>query len=320
MQIPFQTRVFFDARLEPKSTVYHGAGQDPEGFDDYRSALGKRFSPALYMTYASILASPQHMTDWGKGLKKQLEAIGNKSVMPQIGLSMTEGKDTGLGRDAEVAKGLHDESIESFCRALSNVGRPVYIRIGYEFEGRWNGYRPGTYKKSFIRIVRALRRHQVPAATVWCSAGPSAANVSMDGVMEYYPGDEWVDWWGIDIFSRQDINSAKTIAFCDYAAEHRKPVMIGESSARYVGVLEGKACWDKWFAPYFALIRARPEIKSFCYINWEWGHWADKYGFNWHDWGDCRIERNEYVLDRYRQEMDLPLYEHAVRTVKGEQP
>jgi hypothetical protein len=92
--------------------------------------------------------------------------------------------------------------------------------------------------------------------------------------------------------------------------------MIGEATPRYVGVLEDKTSWDQWFAPFFMFIRSRPEIKAFCYINWEWLYWSDKFGFNWRDWGDCRIERSNYVTWQYRQEMDQPLYMHA----KGDYP
>ena len=119
-----------------------------------------------------------------------------------------------------------------------------------------------------------------------------------------------MDWWGIDLFSADELLGERTMAFCDGAAKHRKPVMIGESTPRGIGVLGGKTSWDAWFAPYFRLIRTRPEIKAFCYINWEWRHWSDTLGFDWRNWGDCRVEQNAYITEQYRQEMDLPLYEH----------
>lgn len=269
--------------------------------------------PVLYMTYVGITGNRQRVVSWGKRLNDQLVAIDIDKVIPQIGLSITGGKDTGEGRDAAVAQGLEDDNIEAFCEVVKVLNRPVFVRIGYEFEGRWNGYKPKTYKAAFIRITKALRKHKIKAATVWCSAGGSAGNLPLDTVMKYYPGDEWVDWWGIDIFSAHEILSKKTMEFCDGASQHRKPIMIGESTPRYVGVLKGKISWDKWFAPYFTLIRERPEIKAFCYINWEWKYWSDKTGHKWDNWGDCRIERSEYVTQQYRKEMDLPLYEHASR-------
>jgi hypothetical protein len=288
--------------LETKTTVYHGAGQDPAGFDEYREALGASRSPVLYMTYVGLGREPHELIQWGRDLQAQLEALGHEDVMPQIGLhlpKMTDGH-----REA------NDEQIEAFCRSVKTLGRRAFVRIGYEFEGHWNRYLPEPYKATFIRITKALRRHQVPAATVWCSAGRSAG-VSFERVMAYYPGDQWVDWWGIDLFSVKDVSGKQTRRFCDAAVQHRKPVMIGESTPRRIGVLEGRTSWNKWFAPFFTLIRERPEIKAFCYINWEWAYWSDKTGHKWHDWGDGRIQRNANVTQRYRDEMDRPLYEHA---------
>jgi Glycosyl hydrolase family 26 len=309
--VSYNKRVYFKAKLEPKATVLHGAGQDIDGFKDYAKALGGSTFPVVYMTYIGIAGDRERVVIWGKTLKADLESLACPDVLPQIGLNMTGGKDTGAGREAEIADGGKDENIEAFCEAVKALNRPVFVRIGYEFEGSWNGYKPETFQRAWIRIVTALKKHRIEFASVWCSAGGSAGNVPLDKVLAYYPGDAWVDWWGTDIFSPEEISSEQTRIFCDAAVKHRKPVMLGESTPRYVGVLDGKKSWEKWFAPYFALIRARPEIKAFCYINWEWKHWSDKLGFGWHDWGDARIESSSYITEQYREEMASPLYKHA---------
>jgi hypothetical protein len=123
-------------------------------------------------------------------------------------------------------------------------------------------------------------------------------------VMKYYPGDEWVDWWAVDIFQTHDIGKSKPII--GEAHKHGKPMMIGESTPHSVGVLEGEESWEKWFVPYFELIRTSPGIKAFCYINWNWAKYPQ-----WEDWGDARLQQNNVVLDLYRKEMSIQLYQHA---------
>ena len=118
------------------------------------------------------------------------------------------------------------------------------------------------------------------------------------------------DWWGIDTFDAAEMTSRATQEFCAAAGEHGKPVMIGEATPPGIGVLDGQASWEAWFAPFFALIQRQPEIKLFSYINWDWPYWSDALGFAWHDWGDCRIEQNSVVAGKYLAEMATRLYEH----------
>ena len=303
-------RKFFGARLEPEKTVLHGAGQDFQGFQDYSALMGPEQKPVVYMTYTSVTRTLEHLQEWGDKITQEMSGDVSDSLVLQIGLNLTEGDDTGEGGDGRIAKGECDEIIDEFCHILKRLDRPAFVRIGYEFEGSWNGYKPDSFKKAWVLITRAMKKHKLNVATVWCSAGASAGDMPLKDRMAYYPGDEWVDWWGIDIFDAHESLSRETATFCAEAGKHRKPVMIGEATARYVGVLDGQKSWDKWYAPFFQLIRQQPEIKCFCYINWEWAEWSDRLGFSWHDWGDSRLEKNEVVAAHYLEEMKLPLYEH----------
>ncbi|RME69635.1 MAG: hypothetical protein D6781_08185 [Verrucomicrobia bacterium] len=316
----FAPRKNFGARLEPVDQVYNGGGQDAQGFHEFAGALGADRHPILYMTYVGLTPSvedggtagtPEGIRAWGEELGETLAALPFREVMPQIGLSMVGGRDSGAGRDHEVAAGVFDANIEAFVEAVAALGRPALVRIGYECEGAWNGYKPDSYRAAFIRVTQALRERGLPVATVWCVAGGSSGTREVEALMSWYPGDEWVDWWSIDIFSREEIDAPLTAAFCERAGAHGKPVLIGESTPRYVGVLDGRASWEAWFEPFFALVRRQPEIKGICYINWEWREWSERLGFPWHDWGDARIERNAHVREAYRGEMALPLYRHA---------
>ena len=155
-----------------------------------------------------------------------------------------------LSYEQDVAAGLHDEQIENLVKSLRVYGRPVFLRIGYEFNGQWNGYEPEeSFVSAWRRIVDAVRA----------------------------------------------------------AAEQGKTVMIGVSTSRRVGVRDGAESWERWYAPYFELIRSQPGIKAFCYINRNWASFS-----MWSDWGDCRIEENPVVLERFHAEMSSPFYKHAV--------
>jgi hypothetical protein len=82
--------------------------------------------------------------------------------------------------------------------------------------------------------------------------------------------------------------------------------MIGETTPRNVGVLNGQQSWDQWFAPFFSFIHTHPEVKEFSYIDWNWSQYPQ-----WSTWGDARLEQNAIVGGDFANEMDSLQYLHA---------
>lgn len=298
-------RVDFKARLEPKGQVINGAGQSSDAFHNYAEAMNENTRPVIYMTYVGLKNTDFH--NWVAKQKKEMEKYP-WLVASQIGFNMTKDGSPEQHYEQLVAAGKYDKQIEPLCLALKEWGIPVYLRIGYEFNGQWNGYEPEIYKKSFINITNALREHQADnVATVWCSS-PDA---NKKDFMSFYPGDIYVDWWSIDIFGKNHFTDLLTNDFLAGALAHKKPVLIGESTPRGVGVQDGEKSWEEWFKPYFDMIHANPHIKAIRYINWNWASYPQ-----WSDWGDERIETNAYVLEQYKKEMRLPLYMHGADAEK----
>ena len=296
---PIQTRLNTGALLEPVGKIINGAGQDPAAFINYWNGMHAQSKPAIYMTYVSL----RNVTsDWADGLKGEVMRHAGKFVIPQIGLSMTVDGTPAEHYEQDVAAGLYDNQIAMFIDGLQSLAVPAYVRIGYEFNGTsWNGYQPATYKAAFTRITNMIRARGLEVATVWCFA--------MDGAMnfqDYYPGDASVDWWAIDIFSASHFTDPNAPRFLDSARVHQKPVMIGETTPRSVGVLNGQQSWNQWFSPFFTFIHAHPEVKAFCYINWNWSQYPQ-----WQTWGDARLEQNAIVGGNFAGEMDSLQYLHA---------
>lgn len=306
----FLKRENYGAVYEPTNGILHGAGQDYDSFIEYTILTGNQLYPKVYMDYVGLVRPVEEVSNWGEHLLMRLENLP-EDIIPQIGVNLTSGKDDGSGEDVGLANGKYDAQIEAFCVAIKKLDRPSFIRIGYEFEGSWNGYLPESYKTTFIKITRLLRNKNAKAATVWCSAGGSGGFQSWDSLSMYYPGDQWVDWWGVDIFSPEELKDARLITFLEKASDHRKPVMIGETTPRYVGTEEGAKSWDLWFDPFFYLMKTQPQIKAFCYINWDWDYWSDTLGYDWHDWKDARLQKNDIVKNRYMLELNDPIFKHS---------
>lgn len=307
----FVPRLNFGRRLELLGNfVQHGAGQSPEAFRAYYDAVGIH-KPAIYMSYVSFR---DDIPTYFSTLANDLKSYHLHRLIPQIGLFMNGG---GLNEhpvpsyDGEVADGGYDAQIAQLCAGLRALARPVYLRIGFEFNGPWNGYHADTFKRAWLRIATALRREKLEeVATVWCYCSLPSSREQPWGIDRdyepFYPGDNFVDWWSIDLFSVADFSIDNARWFLEDATRRRFPVMIGESTPRWVGVQGGEQTWREWFIPYFDFIRTQPTVKAFCYINWNWTQYKP-----FADWGDARIEANEAILRLYQAELIQPWYRHA---------
>jgi len=296
-------RAFYGRRLEPHDTVLHGAGQsDRLTFDAYSKAVAPA-RPMLLMRYVDL---HDDLPKFFERLRADLGAAQDY-LIPQIGISLNEGGGT-HHYEAATAAGKDDAALEQICSGLQSLARPVFIRPGYEFNGPWNGYAAPSYVAAFRRVADAIHRCMPQeAAVVWDwspdaeldrqRAGAPAAFAAARW-QQFYPGDAYVDWWGVNLFSPPSISSEATREFLAEADSRRFPVMIAESTLRGASVHDPHAAIDQWFAPYFGLLRGAKGIKAFCYIDWDWRIYPQ-----WADWGDARIESDATVLEFYRSQV-----------------
>jgi hypothetical protein len=308
---PPKPRASYGALLEHPTKVLHGAGQTyrpktPQlmAFDKYVEFFGPELFPVVFMEYCSVGSAPGKLA----ALRDRLEGYEktyDRYVIPQIGLYTPHGD-----------KPVNPKAVARLIEAFKAFGRPMFIRIGYEFNGTWYKpmYQPEHYKAWFRAIARGIREAKLPVATVWCAyPGWDDEHGSWEFIKDYYPGDAYVDWWGMDMFSPADLatasgryrNNPHTRRFLEEAAKHHKPVLLGEATPRYVGATD-EADWYEWFVPFFEMINTWPQIKGHTYINWDW---TDT---RWPDWDDARLESGHPIVQEgYRRQISSELYLHA---------
>lgn len=113
--------------------------------------------------------------------------------------------------------------------------------------------------------------------------------------LDYDPGDDCVDWWGINAFSRKQILGSRP--FLEEARRRGKPVIICESAPAFEGGTVSEQSIDGFFAPLFRTIDEYPQIKALVYINIDW---SAETGSPFAHWPDSRIQSNTTVSDFYR--------------------
>jgi hypothetical protein len=156
------------------------------------------------------------------------------------------------------AEGKYDSIWMRFSGELKSAfpTESVYIRLGWEFNCQdcgfaWAAYREDSseWKIYFRRIVDIIRNQNPNAQIVFCSARDATDNTINDknGVSDtlYYPGDNYVDVIGIDVFDKykpaysendwekgswDEMNSLSTGIglWSSFAKRHNKPFSIPE--------------------------------------------------------------------------------------------
>ncbi len=311
-----KSHAFFGAKFEPQDgRIYHGAQAEvrPEsmqnydvdwpGIKEYSTACGHQ--PKLVMHYISFDKTAFDL------LRPAIYKISQKrySYAAQIGLDFYTYGDppnilTPSDITMDIVEGKYDEKIKTLARLFKRMNIRVFLRPGYEFGGNGQGRLASkTYWIPAWKRIHDLfkQKYANNVAFVWNT-------LDATDFMDYYPGDGYVDWWAVNVFSNQADKDPFVNAFIQEAQNHRKPVMIAESTPRYVGSVGGQVSWESWYDPYFKLLSQYPHVKAFCYINASWRGYPDP-SFAY----DCRIQSNCYVSAKYKEMLSDPRFIHAKR-------
>ena len=268
-------------------------GDHDQGYVDY---VGMPAGVTVY-TDLRFPLSLQGSVDFGSGDlcgPCYLDNPAFDGTMMAIGLYM-------VGDLPNVVSGARDANIKLLGDFIKRAARPVLLRIGYEFDGSWNGYDPALYVQAFRRIMDRLRGQGVTnVAAVWQSSGYTTNKSTL---LRWYPGDEYVDWVAYSYF-KQSNPSGGMMAI---ARERAKPVMIAEATPqRNLSLGDPIVHWDAWFAPFFAHVHANADvIKAVAYIN---TRWFDQPAWG-AGWGDSRVQIRPEIKARWIAEMQDPIWD-----------
>jgi len=272
-----------------------------------------------------ILHGLESLTNYGSGdvhAQALIDAYPDSVLV--IGLSIVDYTGRNL---TNLGSGAHDAHIDRLGEFIKATERPVFLRIGYEFDGEWNHYSPSLYTQAFQHIVERLRSNGVDNfASVWQSAtypGGRYMNLPFD---TWYPGDKYVDWMGVSYFVYDPYVHDP---FLNFAREHSKPVMVAEAAPQGYDLDEltwsspghdgstrnhksAQEIWDEWYAPFFDYVhKNRDVVRAAAYINVDWNSqpmWEP--GVQGY-WGDSRVQVNAVIKERWLAEIGSDFWLHG---------
>jgi endoglucanase len=181
-----------------------------------------------------------------------------------------------------ILAGRYDREIRAICGKLGSFGTPTTVRWGHEMDLKnarypWANWNPGDYVAAYRYFVESCRAAAPGLAFMWSPRGEH-------DLLDYYPGDAFVDVVGISVFGLQAYDKAAFGAERDFAAIFgpsyelaatlKKPIVISEfgcsGDTAYV-----KRCMDL----SAATLRRFPLLSGVIYFNeFEPGQWPAAYG------------------------------------------
>lgn len=178
----------------------------------------------------------------------------------------------------QIVNGSQDALIKTRANAVASFGKPLFLRWGAEMNGdwyAWSGTAVGNDPSVYVAAWRHIRDIFTTvgvrnAAWVWAPNADShpggTSTTSWNNWRNYYPGDAYVDWVGIDGYNWGATDSWQTFGqvfgpvYADYVG--RKPIMIAET-----GSLEAGGNKAAWLADAKAWIKTHRSIMAFVYFD-----------------------------------------------------
>jgi len=114
------------------------------------------------------------------------------------------------------------EATETFAKGAGQWGKPLFIRFAHEMNGSWypwsewndknrnmerdpgeeTGFTPADYRAAYRNVAGMFRRYAPNAALIWCPNSGLLSGAVRDPFKPFYPGDDVVDWVGLDVYER----------------------------------------------------------------------------------------------------------------------
>ena len=181
----------------------------------------------------------------------------------------------------EATKGLSsikdDQYLKDFALACAAAQMPIFIRLNSEMNGDWVSWHdnPQQYIETFRIVANAMKKDAPNVAMVWA---PNA--VPIHNIATYYPGDAYVDWVGVNLYSvsvfngdaKQPSTQVNPLDLLDAVYKtyaDKKPIQVAEYAATHYSAAEKKDqtafALAKMRLLYHGVKYKYPRVKS---INW----------------------------------------------------
>jgi len=186
-----------------------------------------------------------------------------------------------------IVEGHFDSFFTAWAKEIQQVNGTVLLRILHEFNGDWypwctinNDRNPQLVVNAYRHIRNIFKNNQVDNVKfIWCPNSMSVPQESWNYIMDAYPGDEYVDYVGLDIYNGAGKGQEVWRSFRKEGMENYfiltekilgKPLLVCEVASRERSsgegdLRQGKAEWIKQMSE--ALKSDMSKVKLLAWFN-----------------------------------------------------
>jgi Glycosyl hydrolase family 26 len=260
--------------------------------DDYASMVGRR--PDILLLFRNLSGPLLYSSE--------LSTLKAQGVTPMVTLEPYTSE--GVASFSEIASGRYDEYFRREADQVRGLGITVLLRFAHEMNLLSSDWGPGKQGNTAANFVEAWRH----IVTIFREEGAEnvkwvwAPNIDYGGrpFSQFFPGDEWVDYVGLDGYnwgategeSWDTFSQLFASSYATITSLSTKPVIIAETGSSESG--GDKAAWIE--ETFFRTIPERmPRVAAVVWFN----------DAKERDW---RVNSSQASLDAYRRVVASTLY------------
>ncbi|MDR1704135.1 MAG: hypothetical protein LBS19_05575 [Clostridiales bacterium] len=260
------------AKFEPKTGVYYGEVHTQNPAEALQSAK----TPSAGLFYVRYETETIESFDW------VLRPLAQTRDILEIAWNVA-----GEGSTLPIVPN-ESAKIQAAADYLASLKIPVLLRFGAEMNVWQNKADPEQFKTAFKLVSGIMKERALNVAMLWSPGATGHIETTYD---MFYPGDEYVDWVGVSLYTvkyflgRNDLddegqamygtdqyaNPVKKLAEIVRQYGDRKPIILSECGVENYSVTNNEDVTD-WAAnqlraTYQALPMIYPQVKAILYFN-----------------------------------------------------
>ncbi|MFL6069692.1 MAG: glycoside hydrolase family 26 protein [Actinomycetes bacterium] len=175
---------------------------------------------------------------------------------------------------SKILNGQFDAYIDQFALDIKQLGLPLVIRLDQEMNADYYPWSDtmsynerGEYVQMWRYVVDRFRAIGADKYVIWHWTPNRVDDIPQKQIASFYPGDDYVDWVGIDGYWRNKsraydfaVTYGRTLALLRALTD--KPIFFGE-----VGATEAGGHKVAWINSFFAALPMNPDIIGFAWFN-----------------------------------------------------